>query len=352
MSRTVLFAEVPCFYASVERADDPALEERPLIVGGDPRKRGLVQGASPEALEAGVELEMPVIEALRLCPQARSVRTNMHRYREVSRRLFAGLRRGFEQLEPSGLSAAYFDVTGAGRAPEAIAEALRGGVAADLGLSLRVGAASGKFLARLAAEESDAGGIRRLRPDEEQAFLAPLPVDRLEGVGQKTATALAEMGAQRIGEVVALGRDRLQSALGTNGLRIHAFASGVDDRPVRAARHPQSLSREATLGESLDLAVLRAQLQDLAQLLEAELQSQGLGAGRVALKLRFQDRVVTTRSQTLPQPVVRASDIHGIVEQLLELTEAGSRPARGVGIQLSRLRRGTEADRQLDLFPR
>ena len=102
MTRTVLFAEVPCFYAAVERADDPTLAGRPIIVGGDPRKRGLVQGASPEALAAGVTLDQPVLEALKLCPAARAMRTNIRRYREVSRRFQACLRRGFERLESFG----------------------------------------------------------------------------------------------------------------------------------------------------------------------------------------------------------------------------------------------------------
>ena len=118
MSRRVLFAEVPCFYASIEIAQDPALAGRPVIVGGDPRKRGLVQAASPEALAAGVEPEMPVIEALRLCPTARTLRTDIRLYRETSRRLVASLRREVDRLEPFGLGAAFVEL-----APGADAEA-------------------------------------------------------------------------------------------------------------------------------------------------------------------------------------------------------------------------------------
>ncbi len=160
MTRTVLFAEVPCFYAAVERADDPTLVGRPIIVGGDPRKRGLVQGASPEALAAGVTLDQPVLEALKLCPEARAMRTNMRRYREVSRRLQACLRRGFERLESFGLGAAYLDVTGSRSAPETIASRLESLVADELGLVLRVGIASGKLQARMAAEESGWSGCQ------------------------------------------------------------------------------------------------------------------------------------------------------------------------------------------------
>ncbi len=164
MTRTVLFAEVPSFYATVEIAQDPGLAGRPVIVGGDPRKRGLVQAASAEALAAGVVPEMPTLEALALCPTARLVRTDMALYREVSRRLMACLRRGFPHLEIFGLGGAYFDVTGSPEPPERIAEALRERVRAELSLPLRVGIASGKLLARLAAEEAGADGVARVEP--------------------------------------------------------------------------------------------------------------------------------------------------------------------------------------------
>ena len=352
MSRAILFAEVACFYAAVERADDPVLAERPIIVGGDPRKRGLVQAASPEAIAAGVTLDQPVLDALKLCPEARAVRTNMHRYREVSRRLFVCLRSGFDRLEPFGLGAAYFDVTGAADSPEEIAAGLGSIAAEDLGLPLRVGIASGKFLARLAAEEAGLSGLYRVDAGRESEFLGPFPVTRLEGVGEKTASTLAELGVFQIGQLTQIGREPLQDVLGTHGLRIHAYATGQDDRPVRAARHPQSLSREATVEESLDLKALSAQLEELAQRLEVELRAQGLSAARVALKIRYSDRATTTRSQTLAAPIASSAAIHRIAAQLMARTQAGSRPARGLGIQLGRLQRDTETGRQLDLFPR
>ncbi len=350
MNRAILFAEVPCFYAAVERADDPALADRPIIVGGDPRKRGRVQGASEEALAAGVTLDQPVVEALRLCPGARAARTNMPRYREVSGRLFVCLREGFDRLEPFGLGAAYLDVTGSQDAPAEIATRLQAIVADDLGLRVRVGIASGKFLARLAAEEAGPSGCFRVEPARQAAFLNPLLVGRLEGVGSKTAATLAELGAERIGQLLEIGRERLQHALGTQGLRIHSFAMGRDDRPVRAASHPQSLSRETTLGESMDLEVLASQVEDLARRLEVDLHAQGLSAARVALKIRFSDRSTSSRSKTLVAPISSAAEIQQLAVGLLALSQAGSRPARGLGIQLGRLQKGVSGDRQLDLF--
>jgi DNA polymerase-4 len=352
VTRTVVFAEVPSFYATVEVAQDPALEGRPVIVGGDPRKRGLVQAASAEALEAGVEPDMPMLEALRLCPRARAVRTDMALYRDVSRRLFACLRRGLARLETFGLGGAFFDLTGSAEEPEAVAARLRGAVRAELGLPLRVGIASGKFLARLAAEEAGAAGVRRIAPGTEPAFLAPLPAARLEGVGRKTAATLAELGAASIGDVVALGRARLEEAFGTHGLRIYQLASASDDTPVRATRHAQSLSREVTVrGEAGDRSVLEEHLGDLARHLEAELGRQGLCAGRITLKVRFADAAAQSRSRVLGAPVTAAPDLQAAALRLLDRTQAGPRQVRGLGLQLAKLAPAGELVRQLDLFP-
>jgi len=352
MARTILFAEVPGFYAAIERAEDPLLASRPVIVGGDPRKRGRVQAASCEALRDGVSLDMPMIEALQRCPSARAVRTNMRHYREVSRRLLIALRRVHPHLEPFGLGAAYAEcAAGASGAAETIAVGMLESVRDELGLPLRVGLASGKFLARLAGQELEEEGVRRIPNGAEDVFLAPLEVTRLDGVGRKTAATLAAIGVHRIGDVVALGRERLEEMFGTHGARIYSFATGRDDEPVRTARHPASISRESTVrGEALDVAVLLEQLAGLAQQLEADLQSQGLAAAKVALKVRYADPGSATRSRTLPAPVSRAGDLLRTVEQLLRRTQAGARPVRGLGLQLSGLVPAGEGDRQLDLF--
>jgi DNA polymerase-4 len=356
LARAVLFAEVPDFYAAVERRDAPASDTRPVIVGGDPRRRGLVQAATGDARSTGVEPGMPMLEALRLCPKARAVRTDMPRYNEISRRLHACLRRGYERLEPFGRGAAYFDLTRASDSPEKIGERMREAVRDGLGLPLRVGIASGKFLARLAAEEcgdtSGEGGLRRIRSGEEADFLRPLSASRIEGVGEKAAARLAEMGATTIGGVVELGRERLEEAFGNHGLRIYTYATGEDEGRVRAARHPQSLSREVSVrAEGLDWVALGDPLQDLARHLEEELRLQGLCASRVVLKLRFADQVTTTRSRTLATPCHTAGSIQEAAADLLGRIEAGSRPLRGIGIQLGKLAPAAEAGRQLDLFP-
>jgi DNA polymerase-4 len=350
MARTILFVEVPCFYAVVERADDPAAAGRPVLVGGDPRKGGRVQSATPDALARGVRLEMPMLEALRHCPQARVVRTQMPRYREVSRRLLAGFRRVLPRLEPFGLAAAYAELPPQADAA-AIADELQRSGREGLGLPVRVGVARSKFLARLAAEERPEGGFRRIAPGEEAAFLDPLPVSRLDGVGRKTEATLAALGARTIADVRALGRERLEEVFGTHGLRIHACATASDDEPVRAVQHPQSVSREATVrGEPRDLGVLDEQLAGIAQQLEVELARLGLSAGKVTLKLRFEDEGSASRTLTLQEPVASAVDLRAVAQELLARTPAGARPVRGLGLQLARLGPADAGDRQLRLF--
>jgi DNA polymerase-4 len=351
VTRTILYAELPNFYANVERADHPDSIDRPVVVGGDPRKRGLVQSASADALARGVTLEMSVVEAVRRCPEARVFRTNMVRYRAASRQLFAQLRREFDRLEALGLGAAYFDLTGAPETPEEVAQRMQTGVERSLHLPLWAGIASSKLVARLAAEEAGPGGVRRIAAGTERAFLRDLPATRIEGVGAKTAATLADLGARTIGEVAALGAERLQAVLGTHGLRILAFAEGRDDRPVRGSRHPQSVSREATLPEgSPDLRSIGERLQELAQRLGEELELQGLFAARVAVKLRFSDQTTATRSLTLSEPTAAAADIHRAAMALLERTEAGNRNVHSLGLQLSGLQRQGAGDPQLELF--
>jgi DNA polymerase IV len=346
----LLYADVPGFYAQVERAAQPALAARPVIVGGDPRKRGLVQAATEDALAAGVALEMPVIDALERCPHARALRTDMPRYREADKRLRAVFARFAERVEPAGLGAAWLEPARDGSLAER-AEALRAAVDRELRLPLRIGAAPVKFLARLAAEEAGAGGFLAVDAAGVEAFLHPLPVSRLPGVGARTAQRLAELGVRTVGELVAAGRDVVEPALGNHGLAILAAATGQGDDRVRAAAHPQSLSQETTLAEdAVDRALLVEPLRGLAERLERGLALEGLAARRLALKVRYADGERITRSVSLERGVGAAPEILEVALGLLGRTQAGTRPVRLLGLAASSLQRPRREERQLDLF--
>jgi len=353
LSPVILFAEVPSFYASVERALDPSLADRPVIVGGDPRRRGLVQDATDDALAAGVIPGMTMEEALQRCPRARAIRTHMPRYREVARHVRACLRRRVERFETEGLSGAYLDVSELEEPAQVFAESLRRSVGAELRLPLRAGIGPNKLLARLAAEVAGTGTLE-IRLGAEAEFLNALPVARLPGIGRHTEERLAQLGVRHVGELAAIDAAILAQALGhRRGLELHALARGQGDSRVRGERYPGSLSQEATLsGAETDLMVLGEQLDRLAHGLEGALRLQGIAARRVVLKLRYADLETTTRSRTLAHSVSTAGEIAAVARGLLDRTQAGVRPVRLLGIGLSVFSRARKDDRQLDLFAR
>jgi len=353
VSPVILFAEVPSFYSSVERALDPSLAERPVIVGGDPRRRGLVQDATEDALAAGVVPGMTMEEALQRCPRARAIRTAMPRYREVARRVRACLRRRVERLEIEGLSGAYLDLSELDEPAQTFAESLRQAVGTELRLPLRAGIGPNKLLARLAAEAAGAGTLE-IKLGGEAEFLNALPVARLPGVGHHTEERLAQLGVRRVGELAAIDPAILAEAVGyRRGLELQSLARGQGESQVRGERYPGSLSQEATLtGTETDLTLLGEQLERLAQSLEGALRLQGIAARRVVLKLRYADLETTTRRRTLAHSISTAGEIAAAARGLLERTQAGVRPVRLLGIGLSVFGRARKDDRQLELFPR
>jgi len=347
----ILFAEVPRFYTAVERARHPELADRPILVGGDPRKRGRVQSASSEAEAAGVEVGMPMLEALERCPRARALRTDMKADRDASEALRARLRSVIDALEPEGLGAAFLDASRRLDDPEQLARQLRERVRAELGLDLRVGIAPVRFVAELASRESGEGGVLRIRPGGETAFLAPLDVRKLPGVGPRAATELGSMGVTTVGQLLRVGRGRLEERFGNRGRRMLELARGHDPRGVRAARHPRSASQELTFDEPVsDIAVLTDAIHRLARGLEESLRRSGLAARRVGLKVRWAEGPVSVRSRTSPTAVAAAADLADAALALLGRTEAGERPVRGLGVSATQLARGAADDRQLDLF--
>lgn len=346
----ILFAEVPNFYAEIECLRDPSLQGSPVVVGGDPRKRGLVQSASRDACATGVEPGMTMQEALARCPDARAVKTDIKHYREVSGKLRGCLRAEVEAVEPVSLEAAFVDAALSNEEPESIGERLVERVRNVLGLSLRVGIATSKFLARLAAEEAPPGQSFRIGTGQEAEFLAPLPLGRLPGVGPRTLETMQRLGALSVADLLRVDRSLVERELGNHGLRILELASGRGDSTVRGHRYPQSLSREQTFRHpELDRGEMEGCLQHLCGLLGGSLQEQGLAGRRVTLKVRFDDQQTTTRSRTLATPLATSADIYPVTVMLLERTQAGARGVRLLGVSVAGLDSRPD-DRQLALF--
>jgi DNA polymerase-4 len=349
----LLYAEVRGFYAEFERAADPTLSARPVIVGGDPRKRGAVQAATPDARAAGVVEGMAMLEALGRCPRARVVVTNMRRYREASAELRSQFRRATDRVEPAGIAAAYLDVSGRPEPAQEVAERLRAAVRDELGLPLRVGVSSIKFLAKLAAETLAREGVFVVAPADTRAFLEPLPVNRLPGVGPKTEATLAELGVRTVGDLARRGRAELEERLGNHGLAILSYAQGRDPAVLRAAPHPRSIGQEATFAApEIDRLALEERLMSLAARVAEALVRERLAAKRVGVKLRYADGELITRSVTGAHAMTGAQELLAEALRLLDRTQAGSRPVRGLGLVASELGRARRDDRQLDLFGR
>jgi DNA polymerase-4 len=349
----LLYAEVPGFYAEFERASEPALASRPVIVGGDPRKRGAVQAASADARAIGVSEGMPMLEALERCPRARVFVTNMRRYREASAQLRSQFRRATDRVEPAGAGAAYLDVSACAEPAERVAARLCEAVRNELRLPLRVGVSSIKFLAKLAAESLEIEGVFAIAANDVRSFLEPLPVARLPGVGPNTEAALAALGARTAGDLAKLERTLLEERLGNHGLTILSYAQGRDPAPLRAAPHPRSVSQEATFAApAIDRLVLEERLAGLASRVEEALAREHLAAKRVVVKVRYTDGELVTRSLTGVQAMSSARELLAQAAQLLARTQAGSRGVRGLGLIASELVRARRDDRQLDLFGR
>lgn len=329
------YAETPGFYAEVERSRRPELAGRPILVGGDPRRSNArVRSASLEARRAGIEEEMAMSEALRRCPEARVLRTDRRFYQAFSSRLQASFRQGFLRAEPAGPGAAWLSEAIPAASPEVVAERLHGRVAEATGLPLVVGAAPVKFLARIAAEQQDAGGFCCIKAGAMRDFMGPLPVACLPGVGPRTEATLHEMGARCVADLLRIGRRRLEEALGNHGLTIFGYAEGRDPTSVRRAKSPGSFSQETTLGApERDQGALAVQLRALAEALERTLQREQCVARRLMLKVRFvDDPAPVTRSRTTRRPLNRAGEIHDMAVLLLARTQAGVRSVRGLGL--------------------
>jgi len=314
---TILHADLDAFYASVEQRDDPRLRGRPVIVGA-----GVVLAASYEAKAYGVRTAMPGGQARRLCPQAIVVRPRMSAYADASKAVY----RVFEDTSPvvEGLSIdeAFLDVRGMRRisgTPRQISVRLRRTVRERIGLPITVGVARTKFLAKVASGVAKPDGLLEVPPCGELAFLHPLPVERLWGVGPVTADKLRRQGIRTVGQVAQLGEAALVSMLGrAAGRHLHALAHNRDPRPVRVGRRRGSIGSQRALGrsqrppEAID-AVLIALVDRVTQRMRAA----GRVGRTVVLRLRFDDFSRATRSHTLPQATAHTPTILATARGLL-----------------------------------
>ena len=306
---TILHADLDAFYASVEQRDDPRLRGRPVIVGA-----GVVLAASYEAKAHGVRTAMGGAQARRLCPRAVVVPPRMGVYAKASKAVFEVFRQTTPLVEGLSIDEAFLDVGGLRRisgTPVEIATRLRRDVRERVGLPITVGVARTKFLAKVASGVAKPNGLLEVPPDRELAFLHPLPVERLWGVGPVTAGKLRDRGITSVGEVARLGEAALVSMVGqASGRHLHALAHNRDPRPVDTGRRRRSIGSQRALGraprspEDLDAVLI-----GLVERVTRRMRGAGRAGRTVVLRLRFDDFTRATRSHTLPWPTSHSATI-------------------------------------------
>ncbi len=299
--RTILHADMDAFYAAIEQRDRPELRGKPVIVGGS-TPRSVVATASYEARRFGVHSAMPGVRAKQLCPQAIFVPPRMEAYAAVADQIREVFERYTDQVEPLSLDEAFLDVTGSralfGDGPT-IARRIKDDVRAATQLTVSVGVAASKYVAKVASDLQKPDGLVVVAPGTERAFLRPLPVGRLWGAGPKAVERLHRHGLVTIGDVQALQREQLVAAFGEHmGEHFWALANGIDDRPVEGDHAAKSIGHELTFAEDLVTEdECRGVLLQLSEQVGRRLRRQGVAAACVRLKVRHPDFTTFTRQR-------------------------------------------------------
>jgi DNA polymerase-4 len=340
MYRVIAHLDMDAFYASVEQRDNPALRGRPVAVGGDPDKRGVVAAASYEARTFGVRSAIPMSKAVRLCPSLVIVHPDFTKYRTISQQIFALYRSITPLVEPLSLDEAYLDVTENAWNETLgmnVARRLKEEIRATTGLTASAGVAPNKFLAKIASGWKKPDGLTVIAPERVESFLQGLPVDALWGVGPVTAKKLRAKGIEKLIDVRATSADALREAVGSLADWLQQLARGEDDRPVVSEHEPKSSGSENTFAQDLtDAAEIREEIAAMARDAATWLAKRALYARTVTIKVRYHDFTTITRSHT--EPATRDEEhIMRRAIALLDKTEAGARPVRLLGVSVHNL---------------
>ncbi len=356
--RVILHAEMDAFYASIEQRDRPELRGKPVLVGGT-SDRGVVAAASYEARRFGIHSAMPTVEARRRCPHALFLRGDMKKYARESKRIFAIFSRFTPSVEGLSLDEAFLDLTGTERLlgpPVRVGERLRTEVSAETGLSVSVGIAPVKMVAKIASDAAKPDGLLEIPRDGVRAFLDPLPVGRIWGVGPVAQKRLAAAGLVSVGDLARADPDVLRRALGDWGVEVARLARGEDLREVEPLRAAVSYSEENTFAEDLgDPERLAAHARVHAENVARRLRRDGWCARTVVLKLKLGRRrgpgsrgyPLLTRQETLAEPSDDGAVFAAAARELL-LRVGPPEPVRLLGVGATNLVRPGQG--QLDLF--
>lgn len=352
MARRILHIDMDAFFASVEQVHDPSLRGKPVIVGGAIEdRRGVVSTASYEARVFGVHSAMPLAEAKRRCPQGVFLRGNFERYREASQAVFEILRSVTPEIQVASIDEAYLDLTSSLKlfgGDDAIAHYLKQQIHDATSLPCTIGIAANKLVAKIASAHGKPDGYLCIPTGAEAAFLAPLPIGALPGIGARTQVPLKRQGIHTAGQLAAFDPDVLLRAIGPISTRLQRMARGESTSAVRAHGMPKSMSRETTFAEDrTDWPGIESTLISLTEKAAHALRQQGLEAQHVTLKVRYADFQTLTFGKSLASPTTVDQDFIRALNELLPKAKARHAPIRLIGLTLGTL---TSGQQQLTLF--
>ncbi len=344
MTRKILHLDLDAFFCAVEEQRDPALRDRPFAVGGRPESRGVVASCSYSARQFGIHSAMPMARAIKLYPNLIIVPSRHHVYQDVSQQVMARLHQLTPLVEQLSIDEAFLDVSDLPEPAETIARRLQTTINHELHLPCSLGVATNKLVAKIAnnigkaAIKSDQppNTVKIVPPGQEAAFLAPLPVMELWGVGPKTAERLSQLGIRTIGELARWSEADLVRRFGKLGHDLARRAKGLDDRPVETEHEAKSISQETTFARDIsDGTVLRCTLRRLSEQVGRRLRRKRLSGTTVKVKLRWTDFTTLTRQTTLPHPTNLDREIYAAVSQLFDENWPPGKRVRLVGVGVS-----------------
>jgi DNA polymerase-4 len=336
--RKIVHVDMDAFYASVEQRDDPTLRGKPVVVAWQ-GKRSVVCAASYEARRYGVRSALPALTAERLCPNAIFIKPDFVRYKAVSLAVRTIFERHTAMIEPLSLDEAYLDVTenltGLPTATR-VAKAIREQIHEELNLTASAGVAPNKFLAKIASDWKKPNGLFVIQPHEIQAFLLPLPVGRIPGVGKVTEERMKQAGIKTVADIHAMDLTSLENFFGRYGVRLYELARGIDHSPVVANRLSKQISAEDTFPEDIPLPATEPAIRQLAEKVWNASRNNQRSARTVVLKLKTKEFRSLTRSLTPLAPPSTCEELTAIALSLRDRVELDpSQLFRLVGIGLS-----------------
>ncbi len=342
MDRRILHIDMDAFFASVEQVRDPSLAGKPLIIGGlKSDTRGVVSTASYEARKFGVHSAMPLAEAKRLCPHGIFMRGNYADYSVVSKKVHTILDKVSPRVQMASIDEAYIDVSGSQKlfgGDDGIAAFIKSEIRSETGLPCTIGIAPNKLVAKIASDAGKPDGYLRIENGREAAFLAPMPIGKLPGVGPKTREPLEAIGIRTIGDLAAWPEAELERRFGPGAIGLQRAARGISNSAVETERVPKSIGRETTFVQNLtDWGRIERVLHYLMERSMHALRQEGMEARRVTLKVRYAPFDTITFAHTLSESTSLDVDAAGVLRTLLLKAKDRRAPVRLIGVSLSQL---------------